>query len=160
MPKYVIDTNVAIVANGKEEDITIECRLAAVELLLKAVNNGVIFLDSGGEIQEEYRTYLSPKGAPGVGDRFYQEVLNSHPDRIARIDLPKRADGQHKDLPQPIIDAGFDPSDRVFAAVAKKARATVYNAVDTDWLHHRRVIEENGIKVIFLCGCDSTKWRE
>lgn len=160
MPKYVIDTNVAIVANGAEDDVTIECRLAAVQLLVKAVENGVIFLDSGREIQEQYRTYLSPKGAPGVGDRFYREVLNSHPDRIARIDLPKRADGQFQDLPQPIIDAGFDPSDRVFAAVAIKARATVYNAVDTDWLLHQGVIEANGIKVTFLCGCDSTKWRE
>ena len=160
MAKYVIDTNVAIVANGNEDDVTVDCQLAAVELLVKAHKSGKIFLDSGGAIQEEYRRYLSPQGAPGVGDRFYLEVLNSHPDRIVRIDVPKREDGEYTDLPQPIIDAGFDPGDRVFAAVSKKAKARVYNAVDTDWLHHRTVIEANGIQIMFLCGCDPTLWRE
>ena len=120
MAKYVIDTNVAIVATGSEANVAVECRLAAVELLVKAYGKGKIFLDSAGDIQTEYRRYLSPRGAPGVGDRFYLEVLNSHPARIVRIDVPKRPDGQHEDLPQPIIDAGFDPSDRVFAAVAKE----------------------------------------
>lgn len=159
MVNYVIDTNVAIVANGKEADVSVDCRLAAVELLVKAYENGKIFLDAAGEIQTEYGRYLAPKGAPGVGDRFYLEILNSHPDRVVRVDVPKRADGQHEDLPQPIIDAGFDPSDRVFAAVAKKARARVFNAVNTDWLHHRVVIEANGIPVTFLCGCDPDLWR-
>ena len=160
MVGYVIDTNVAIVANGSEVGVTVDCRLAAVKLLVRAYTDGKIFLDSAGEIQLEYRRYLSPKGAPGVGDRFYLEVLNSHPDRIVRVDVPRRPDGHHEDLPQPIIDAGFDPSDRVFAAVAKKTQAKVFNAVDTDWVHHRDVIESNGIKVEFLCGCDPTEWRD
>lgn len=160
MIKYVIDTNVAIVANGNEANVTIDCRLATVELLVNAYNNGKIFLDSAGEMQKEYRRHLAPRGAPGVGDRFYLEVLNSHPDRIVRIEVPKREDGQHEDLPQSIIDAGFDPSDRVFAAVAKKAGAELFNAVDTDWLEHRDVIEANGISLTFLCGCDPAKWRK
>jgi hypothetical protein len=87
------------------------------------------------------------------------EVINSDPKKIARVDLAKRADGEYADLPQPIINAAFDPSDRVFAALAKKTRAKVYNAVDTDWLEKRAVIEANGIAISFLCGCVSANWR-
>jgi predicted nucleic acid-binding protein len=159
MARYVIDTNLAIVANGDDENVNIDCRLAAVKLLQKATEKGRIFLDSGGAIQSEYRRYLNPKGQPGVGDRFYLEVINSNPSIITRIDVEKSASGQYVDLPQALIDAGFDPSDRVFAAVAKKSKAKVYNAVDTDWLHHIRIIEENGIRVVFVCGKVSDEWR-
>jgi hypothetical protein len=57
-----------------------------------------------GEIQAEYRTYLDARGQPGVGDRFYQAVINSAPKKIVRIDLPKRDDGEFTDLPQELID--------------------------------------------------------
>ncbi|UWQ50648.1 PIN domain-containing protein [Leisingera caerulea] len=159
MPRYVIDTNVPIVANGEDEAITHDCRKAAVTLLMKAIEKGKVFLDSEGAIQDEYRRYLNPKGQPGVGDRFFLEVINSHPNKVARVDLQKRADGEYLDLPQAIIDSGFDPSDRKFAAVAKKSGAKVYNAVDSDWVERRTVIEANGIEIVFLCGCDPAQWR-
>ncbi len=159
MPRYVIDTNVPIVANGQDTAIHIECRIAAIKFLQLALKSGTIFLDHGGEIQEEYRRYLNPKGQPGVGDWFYLEVLNSNPEKVERVQVNKRADGEYEDLPQPIIDSGFDPGDRKFAAVAMKAAASVYNAVDSDWLEKRVVIEENGIAIVFLCGCDPMKWR-
>ncbi|WP_089963854.1 hypothetical protein [Salipiger thiooxidans] len=160
MPKYVIDTNVPIIANGGDDPVTVDCRKAAVELLMEATERGTIFLDSGGEIQAEYRRYLDPKGQPGVGDRFYLEVINSNPKKVARVDIQRRDDGEYRDLPQEIIDAGFDPSDRKFVAVARKTGAKVYNAVDTDWVEQRAVIEGAGIEIVFLCGCDPAQWRE
>jgi len=158
MARYVIDTNVAIVANG-EEDVAVECQLAAVETLTKVVNKGVIVVDSAGEIRDEYRRHLNPRGQPGVGNWFYREVINCHPDRTVQVDLPKREDGEFEDLPQAIINAGFDPSDRKFAAAAKKSNSPVYNATDSDWVEHREVIEATGIKIVFLCGCDPTSWK-
>lgn len=159
MPRYVIDTNVAIVANGKDENIRISCRRSAVELLVKAIKSGTIYVDSDGEIQAEYRHHLNPKGQPGVGDRFYLEVINSHPRRVRRVNIEKLPNGEYKDLPQAIIDAGFDPSDRKFAAVAIRASAPVYNAIDSDWLEQIEVIEANGITVKFVCGCNPDEWR-
>jgi predicted nucleic acid-binding protein len=159
MPRYVIDTNVPTVANGQDETILIECRIAAIELLQKALKSGEIFIDSAGAIQNEYRRHLNPRGQPGVGDRFYLEVLNSHPDKIVRVDVNMRPDGEYEDVPQEIIDSGFDPSDRKFVAVARKANAEVYNAVDTDWVEQKTVIESHGVAIVFLCGCDPKKWR-
>lgn len=158
MARYVIDTNVAIVANG-DVDVAIDCQLAAVETLTKVVNKGVIVVDAAGEIRDEYRRHLNPRGQPGVGDRFYLEVINCHPDRTLQVDLPKREDGEFKDLPQAVIDAGFDPSDRKFAAAAKKSKSPVYNATDSDWVEKQQVIEAAGIKIVFLCGCQPENWK-
>lgn len=160
MIRYVIDTNVPIVANGKDESVRLDCRIAAVELLRDAIENGMIYLDIDGEIQTEYRTYLNPKGQPGVGDLFYREVINSHPKRVSRVDVSKRADGEYVDVPQEIVDAGFDPSDRKFVAVALKSNAIVHNAVDSDWVDDRILLEGSGVKIIFLCGCDPKQWHQ
>lgn len=160
MPKYVIDTNVAIVANGDSERVTIDCRLAAVQLLQDAVDKGMIFVDSAGAIQDEYRRHLNPRGEPGIGDRFYLEVINSDPKRVARIDVEKDVDGHYIDLPPDIVESTFDHGDRVFAAVAKKSKAKVYNSVDTDWVEHQALIESCGIPIVFLCGADPAEWRE
>jgi hypothetical protein len=163
MSRYVVDTNVPIVANGRsdQEDNrppSIDCRIAAVSFLQELLKSGKVLVDIAGEIQAEYRTYLNASGQPGVGHRFYQEVLNSAPTRIDRIDLPKRGDGEYSDLPQPLVDANFDRSDRKFAALAKREKAPVVNATDSDWLNHRVALEDNGIKIKFVCGCDKAKW--
>jgi len=117
-----------------------------------------VLLDLEGAIQAEYRRYLKPCGQPGVGDLFYQVVLRSSPDRVARVELPKRPDGEYADLPQALIDNGFDPSDRKFAALAKREGASVYNATDSDWLDHAATLAAEGITVTQLCGCAKTGW--
>ena len=163
MKRCVVDTNVAIVANGRPDQNdprppSIACRTATVTFLSKVVNKGRVLLDSAGEIQDEYRRHLNPSGAPGVGDRFYQEVLHCSPELVERVDLPMRVDGEYEDLPQSLIDAGFDPSDRKFAALAHKEGVPVYNAIDSDWIEHAAALAAEEIQVENLCGCDSDTW--
>lgn len=157
-----MDTNVPIVANGRadREGVipSIACRIAAVEFLKDLLASGKVLIDLAGDIRAEYRNHLNPSGQPGVGDRFYLEVLNSAPHMIERIDLPKRDDGEFVDLPQALIDANFDRSDRKFAALARREQAPVVNATDSDWLQHRATLVANGIRIEFVCGCDQTKW--
>jgi len=165
MKRLVVDTNVPIVANGRvnpEEPRppTAACRLAAIEALQTAVNSHCILLDLEGEITSEYRRYLDPAGQPGVGDQFYLHTLNSMPGRVERRLLNRRPDGEYASLPQPLIDAGFDPSDRKFAALAKQERATVINATDSDWVQHIAVLRSVRIAVDNLCGCDQRTWFE
>jgi len=161
MRRYVVDTNVPIVANGRADPgnpPSIDCREAAVGFLLRALTSATILVDLAGEIQTEYGRRLRPSGQPGVGDRFYQEVLRGAPRRVQRVDLPKRDDGEYVDCPQALIDDGFDRSDRKFAALARRGRTTVVNATDSDWLDHRAALHGNGIRVDFICGCDRTRW--
>lgn len=163
MSRCVVDTNVAVVANGRPDPNdprppSIVCKVATVTFLKNLVMNGTVLLDVEGAIQDEYRRYLNPRGEPGVGDRFYQEVLRSSPKLVERVDLPKRPDGEYEDLPQSLIDAGFDPSDRKFAALAHKEGVTVYNATDSDWIEHATTLETEGIQVENLCGCEVSLW--
>lgn len=163
MIRSVVDTNVAIVANGRPDPEdprppSIPCRKAAVTFLSELVKNGAVLLDQEGAIQAEYRNHLKPSGAPGVGDRFYQEVLRSAPKLVERVVLLKRHDGEYEDLPQALIDVGFDPSDRKFAALACKAGVSVYNAIDSDWIEHSITLATAGVHVENLCGCDTSLW--
>jgi hypothetical protein len=151
------------VANGRSEPghprpPSISCRIAAVRFLEAVLRSGTVLIDLAGEIQAEYRTYLNAKGQPGVGDRFYQEVINSAPNKIERIDLVKDANGEYIDLPRQLILAKFDPSDRKFAALAKRGKAQVANATDSDWLIHLLILKQNGIVVNFICGCSEESW--
>jgi hypothetical protein len=154
-----VDTNVPVVANGAGgERYSIPCRIATVSFLRQLLDKGTILLDLEGEIQAEYHRYLNPHGQPGVGDRFYLEVINSAPDKVERIALPRGPDGEYLDLPQSLIDTGFDPSDRKFAALARREGVPVYNAVDSDWIHHAQTVAAEQIEVEHLCGCDPTGW--
>jgi hypothetical protein len=129
-----------------------------VSFLKQLLDEGTILLDLAGEIQAEYHRYLNPQGQPGVGDRFYLEVINSAPDKVERLALPRRPDGEYLDLPQALIDTGFDPSDRKFAALARRESVPLYNAVDSDWIIHAQILAAEQIAVEHLCGCDPADW--
>jgi len=162
MSRYVVDTNVPIVANGRPDPDSrppsIECRESAVRFLMDLLNRHTVLLDIEGAIQAEYRHKLNPQGQPGVGDRFFQVVLHSSPDRVERVELPKRPDGEYADLPQSLIDAGFDLSDRKFAALARREGVPVFNATDSDWIEHSATLDDEQIQVEQLCGCDQARW--
>ena len=157
--KYIFDTNVAIVANGGGGGVCNICILNSVKILQEAINKGIIFVDLNGEIQDEYRKHLNAKGQPGVGDRFYQEVINSSPSVVCRVELDKGSDGEYLDLPEAIKSSKFDPSDRKFAALSAKADAPVYNCVDSDWVNYVETLRECNLSVEFVCGTDPSKWR-
>jgi hypothetical protein len=163
MKDCVVDTNVAIVANGRADAIgqrepSISCRLASVQFLQRLLKSGRVVVDMDGEVQAEYRTYLNASGQPGVGDRFYQEILKGSPKKILRVALERRDDGEYVDVPQVLIDTHFDRSDRKFVALAINRSIPIANAVDSDWIIHRKELEESGLDVINICGCDQSAW--
>jgi hypothetical protein len=164
--RCTVDTNVPIVANGRPDPTeqsrrpSIDCRLKAVARLTELRAHGTILLDMAGEIQKEYRRYLSPSGQPGVGDLFYREIINSAPGRVERVDLPQLPSGEYQDFPTDPALARFDPSDRKFAALSRRERAPVVTATDSDWIDHRSALEANGVQIEFVCGCDRKRWFE
>lgn len=77
MTNAVVDTNVALVANGQCDGVSPDCRLAAIDFLEKIMHKGRIAIDLEGEIETEYRRQLSV-GTPGVGSRFLQKFFQKH----------------------------------------------------------------------------------
>lgn len=157
--RHVVDTNVPVVANGRNTNASTVCRIAAIEFLEELLRRGRIVLDLGGHIQEEYERHLFPIGQPGVGDRFYQEVLLSSLNRVERVELRQDHDsGEYLDFPNDPQLQNFDPSDRKFAAASRKSGAPVANAVDSDWLNFEAALAANGINIRFICGRDRRTW--
>jgi hypothetical protein len=151
----VVDTNVPIVANGVETDVSVECQLTCIDVLQTIVRSKQIALDDGNLIFDEYRRYLSFAGQPGVGDEFMKWVHDHMWDesRCVRVALTQ-TDGRIDEFPDDPALEEFDLSDHKFAAVTLLAGVPVLNATDVDWKHHEVALETVGVHVIFLCPDD------
>ena len=159
MTAFVVDTNVAIVANRRSTHADQRCQLACVEKLESVVAQDVVAIDNGHAILAEYGTYLQPAGMPGTGDMFYKHVLNflHRPNRVRMVALTPSEDlGRgFEELPE----NAFDPSDRKFLAVAVVANAVVLNATDSDWAEHEELMDKLGVEVSQLCPQHASKAR-
>ena len=152
----VVDTNVAIAANGRNTHADLRCQLACVKKLRSVVAGDVVAVDNNGEIMAEYARHLAYSGKPGVGDVFYKHVFDNQyrGDRVLRVPVtPSDNDRGYVELPH----NAFDPSDRKFLAVAVVAGATVLNATDSDWEEHASLVEELGVEVCQLCPQHASK---
>lgn len=157
MTTFVVDTNVAISANGRKTHANEQCQLACVRKLRAMVAGDVIAIDDKGSILAEYAKNLRWSGQPGVGDAFFKRVYDSQSDatRVRRVPLtPSEDDRRGFDELPPNT---FDPSDRKFLAVAAVARAVVLNATDSDWNEHRALTDKLGVEVRQLCPQHATK---
>ncbi len=152
MTPYVVDTNVAIVANGGETThADLACQLSCIEKLESVVEKNTIAIDSKHLILEEYQRNLSTSGQPGPGDKFLKHILVSlHQDaNVMTVSVTPYGDEQRgfEELPP----NSLDPSDRKFLAVAVVAKAVILNATDSDWNEQKSLMDGLGVKVEQLC---------
>jgi len=154
MTHYVIDTNVAIVANGRG-DYHLECRLACVEQIesIRRQARHRVVLDGAGAILGEYHRYLNPRGQPGVGDQFYRHLLNHQGNhkRVLIVELQLTDEGDYAEFPDSAPLAAFDRDDRKFVAAALTSNGIVVNAVDSDWKNFQPALKIAGVRVKQLC---------
>lgn len=165
MTPLVVDTNVAIVANGDEENSSFDqsCRSACVRKLREVMKSGVIVIDKKGEIISEYRKRLKydrrsrRRREVSVGDVFFRHLWDHlyEPSRVRRVSItPSRDDRRSfEELPRNKLD----PSDRKFLAVAVVAKGSIVNATDSDWSEQAALTERLGVKVIQLCPQHASK---
>ncbi len=156
MTVYVVDTNVAIAANGEADKEgkcpDPECRRECTAKLREVVEAGTVAIDNKFAILAEYRKYLSERsgrpGEPKPGDVFFKSVLGSSC-RVRRIPVcPSEDDTWGLEA---LRHSSFDRSDRKFLAVAVAAGGIVVNATDSDWREHRALMDELGVEVQEIC---------
>ena len=157
MTPFVVDTNVAIVANGRETDADEQCQLSCIKRLRSLAASEVVAIDNLGLIVAEYKKRLHFSGMPGVGDAFFKHVFNNqfqekHVQRVA-ITCSDDARRGFEELPENT----FDPSDRKFLAVSVVAGAVVLNATDSDWAEQNELMDSLGVEVRQLCPRYSSK---
>ena len=151
----VMDTNVAIVANGQAEQAGPQCQRNCISALRQMRQDNIILLDAGRLIIEEYRHNLNLSGQPGAGDAFFRWLWQNQANhrRCRTIEITPHSERGFAEFPVDDALAGFDPSDRKFAAVALASGASspVWNASDTDWWQHRDALKKHGVAVHFIC---------
>ena len=153
----VVDTNVLVVANLKNDQTGPDCVLACVDALETAKKKRVVCIDSGSRFFNEYFRHANRSGEPGLGDVFVKWLWErqAHPLHCERVEItPKPGDTEDfEEFPDdPELDH-FDRTDRKFVAVALRSRhqPTILNATDTDWWHFNAALGKHKISVRFLC---------
>jgi hypothetical protein len=146
---FIVDTNVAVVANGGDWlDKAPECVIACSRHIMNVKESGRIALDDRWSIVEEYRRNLRVSGEPGLGDAFLKWVLTNimNPERCDLVTAAPFPDHPHL--------AAFDPADRKFVSVAMahNQRPPILQATDSKWRNFAVSLAEMGVDVLFLCG--------
>ena len=157
MSVFVVDTNVAIAANGRDTHADMPCQLVCIEKLEEVAKHGVVVVDDAGAIMDEYGGCLCFSGRPGIGDAFFKYIFDNqyHGSRVRRIRVTPSDDDRRgfEELPE----NDFDRSDRKFLAVAVVAKAVVLNATDSDWVEHEELMKSLEVEVDQLCPQHASK---
>lgn len=157
--RCVIDTNVAVTANGANDGAPATCVASSAKALALVMSKGHVFVDAGGRsrIVDEYRKHLRAAGEPGPGDAFLKWILTNEwsGQRVTRVVItPKSVDGDDfHELPPPPENTVYDPSDRMFLAVAAAhpERPSILQSFDSKWWGWRAALGEIGVAIHFLC---------
>lgn len=152
MAPVVVDTNVAVVADGRGSGSP-NCVTACVRRLREIERSGAIVIDNDWEIIGEYVRNLQHGGR--VGHHFLMWVLDNrtNPDRCAYIALTPDAARGFAEFPDDPRLTMFDRADRKFVAVARahQDKPPILQALDSEWWGHRQALLDNGVTVEFLC---------
>ena len=150
MTSVVVDTNVAMAANGRGTHADMACQAACVARLKAVVAHDTVFLDETGLV-------FGVCEASALGRRtrhgrcLFKHVFDNQyrPERCRRVPVVPLDDERRgfEELPP----NSFDPSDQKFLAVAVVGRATVLNATDSDWAEHAALVNGLAVKVEQLC---------
>lgn len=151
----VVDTNVLVVANGRNGG-SYACARNCARALLDIKHFGVIVIDDGDLILSEYRTHCSLSGQPGLGDSFIRWIHDNcgRGELVHMVALTRReGGGDFAEFPEHPELAEFDPADKKFVAVANahQDKPPILQASDSKWWDWKDPLMSSGITVEFLC---------
>lgn len=158
--KVIVDTNVAVVANGRQvQQASALCLRACIDAIFDIQRQHTLVLDDRWRILKEYQRNLNSTGQPGIGDAFLKSALDNRTNPLRCeltpiSSLATSADAaDFAEFPEDSRLTTFDRSDRKFVAVAlaHPEKPPILNATDTDWWHHRTTLERYGVQIQFLC---------
>ena len=161
----IVDTNVAVVANGQSPQASPNCVDTCINRVEKIIRGEErLVLDNRWIILSEYMRNLRSSGEPGAGDRFLLWLLRNKDTQCDLVSITpvNGSDNTFEEFPDdPALD-GFDPADRKFVAVAcaHSEMPPILQAVDSKWLNFDDAFRENGITVEFICQDDIQRLHE
>ena len=165
MMAVIVDTNVAVVANGQSPQASPNCVDTCINRVEKIIRGEErLVLDNRWIILSEYMRNLRSSGEPGAGDRFLLWLLRNKDTECDLVSITpvNGSENAFEEFPDdPALD-GFDPADRKFIAVAcaHLEKPPVLQAVDSKWLDFDDVFHRNGVTVAFICQEDIQRLHE
>ncbi len=153
--EVIMDTNVAVVANGKTGQASSHCIRECIAKLRHIQDECRLLLDDRNQIINEYRNNLNPSGQPGTGDAFFLWLWQNQANHeyCRKVEVNPHASRGFEEFPEDPNLKDFDQDDRKFVVVALASGTgpKVLNASDTDWWHHRQALQQHGVEIVFLC---------
>lgn len=156
MTEYIVDTNVPLVAQGTATQMSGNCILNCVNFLERLFQGHfILVIDSDYHLIGEYSNQMNKGSQYQYGNRFLKWIYNNqaNPCKIKTVEINQLDEFNFKEVPQSLIDIGFDNSDRKFVAVAiaNNNRASIAQAADSKWIGWDEALISEGITVHFLC---------
>lgn len=101
MTDFIIDTNVAVIANRQNTEVAPECVDACIQFLSEIVNNHIVLLDQGDEIRKEYSNAIATARPYQLGAQFLVHIIRKLGDcrHVRQVHLPKDELGEFIDFP-------------------------------------------------------------
>lgn len=144
---FVVDTNVAVVANGGDWlDKAPACVSACLRIIQGIMESECVAVDDAWLIIGEYRKNLNDSGEPGFGDKFLKWILtNLRSERCCFVRM--------RDFPNHPSLVKFDPNDRKFVQVAlgHNELPPILQATDSKWRGFETALREHAVTIRFLC---------
>lgn len=157
----IVDTNVAVVANGESAQASEKCEETCINRLERIMRGEMkLILDADWIILDEYSRNLNSSGKPCTGDRFLAWSLRNrtNPEQCELVSITPVAnlENEFEEFPNDPELENFDPDDRKFIAVARKhsEKPPILQAVDSQWWDFRDVLLQHGVRVEFICEDD------
>ena len=161
----IVDTNVAVVANGEWGEDFKDCEESCIDRLERIMRGEMkLVLDADWMILGEYSRNLHSRGVD-VGDRFLVWCLRNrtNPERCELVSITpiEGSETEFKEFPDDPALRKFDPDDRKFIAVAVAhcEQPPILQAVDSQWWDFRDALGENEVQVEFICEDDIHRLR-
>ena len=159
----IVDTNVAVVANGKSEQASEECVDTCIGRLEQIIRGETkLVLDENWLILGEYSRNLHSRGAD-VGDRFLRWVLNNRHGQCELVSITpiENSESEFEEFPSDPALKDFHSKDRKFVAIAlaHSEKPPILEALDSGWLNFRDALCQHDVKVEFICEDDIHRLR-
>jgi len=165
MMAVVVDTNVAVVANGHSPQASRNCVDICINRLEGIIRGEErLVLDNRWKIISEFSDNLRSSGEPGAGDRFLLWLLRNKDTQCELVSITS-VDGlenEFKEFPTNSELKDFDLDDRKFIAVAlaHPEKPPILQATDTQWWEFRDALCQHGVQIEFICEADIQRLRE
>lgn len=169
MDAVIIDTNVLVVANGKDaapqatQECIIRCQARLADIFRGSEK---VLLDDKKRIIQEYRNNLNEKGR-GHGDQFWLELMRRmwrEQEKFVRVDITPLAENGTDFEEFPNDDPSlkdFHKKDRKFVAVAiayqraSGQEAPILIADDSGWKEFKTALAAHGVAIDSICDDNS-----